>query len=57
MESKPIKWEYKTQNILASELDIQLQTFGEDGWELVTLSGFSSRDVLYFTLIFKRPKV
>jgi len=56
MENKPIKWEYKTQNILANELDIRLETFGEDGWELVNLCEIRSRDVVYYTLIFKRPK-
>lgn len=64
-----MKWEYKTINIapallrltnksvLASfkpELDEQLTTLGENGWELVSVAPY---DVgCKFILIFKRPK-
>ncbi len=52
-----IKWEYLKSMVLENDLEHHLKTMGEDGWELIHLSEISSRDVLYFTLIFKRPKV
>ena len=48
-----VKWEYKTKYNEFRLSDKALDEFGQDGWELVSLT----QDVLYKTwsYVFKRP--
>jgi hypothetical protein len=48
------KWEYLTAPLLVHNTKAILDTFGEDGWELVTvIPGMNSENLVAY---FKRPK-
>jgi hypothetical protein len=52
-----MKWEYRTLYLEFSviELKTKLDSFGEDGWELVSTVHDKSGILQYLLFIFKRP--
>lgn len=49
-----IKWEYKTEDLAAVQMENQLNFLGKEGWELVHVTHHPEAEFPYFC-IFKRP--
>lgn len=48
------KWEHKTVYSKTSDIQKNLDEYGENGWELISACAVISDDLYYYRLFFKR---
>ena len=55
-----MKWEYVSKRVYTPEVEIELNSFAEHGWEFVSAvaadTGINGTSLQLVLLIFKRPK-